>query len=800
MGRSFGSSAKRLEDPRLLSGNGSYLDDVSLPGMLHAEFVRSTYPHAMIKTVDFSKLEGEEGFVAAFTARDFPFLKPLPIPPELGAPIPEIWPLAKGKVRFCGEPIALIIATTRYIAEDLAALVEVDYDPLEPVLDPERSLEKNAPKLYDTWQSNLLKNLQIKGGNMEQSIAQADAMIREKIRIPARTSAPIENRGIIAEYTAISGRLNIWSEFQFPHVGRTLYSDILQIPEARIHVQVGDVGGAFGLKGHVFPDEVAVCAAARLLPGHPIKWIEKRSENISFSIHEREQIHDLQIAVKKDGTILGLKDTLNADVGAYGASPWGGLPFPQITGAFLPGPYRIKNYELNLVCCVTNKTPLGSVRGPGMLAANFVMERIVDITAHRLGLDPYQVRMKNLIRSNEFPFTSVTGLKYDSCSLTESLQKGIVEFGYEKLKREHITLREKGIFRGMGIASLIQVGGEGSKIMGPSGSATMGYEVAIVRVEPDGSVKVFTGLAPQGQSSVTTIGQAVADELGVALEKVIVRWGDTDAMPYGQGTGANRGAVLGTSAAILAARKVKEKAVKIAAHMIEARPEDVELRSDDGFAVKGSPKGFASVSLEQVAQIALRRPDKLPKGIEPGLEATHFFEPPEDKQSTWSNATCFCELELDLETGKVRIIRFHVVHDCGRMINPMIVEGQIHGGIVQGIGTALYEEISYSEEGQILGGNFLDYLLPTSVESPQISITHLETISEQNPAGTKGMGEGGTIVAPAAIANAVEDAILHLNAGSILDYPLKPERVLEEVKRKIKVRQDIFPKVYSSKI
>ncbi len=283
------------------------------------------------------------------------------------------------------------------------------------------------------------------------------------------------------------------------------------------------------------------------------------------------------------------------------------------------------------------------------------------------------------------------------------------------------------------MGSLIQVGGEGSKIMGPSGSATMGYEVATVRVEPDGSVKIFTGLAPQGQSSATTLAQAVGDELGVALEKISVRFGNTDVIPYGQGTGANRGAVLGTSAAILAARRVKDKAIKIASSMIEARAEDVELRSDGKFAVKGSPRTLASVSLEQVALLALRRPDKLPSGMEPGLEATKFFEP--ERQSTWSNAMCFCEVEVDLETGKVRIIRFHVVHDCGRIINPNVVEGQIHGGIVQGIGAALYEEISYNEDGRILGGNFLDYLLPSSLESPEISISHIETVSEQNPAG-----------------------------------------------------------------
>ncbi len=780
MGRLLGSSVKRLEDPRLLTGGGAYLDDISLPGMLHAELVRSQYPHARIKKIDFSKLKGEEGFVAAFTAETLPFVKPLPIPRELEAPIPEIWPLARAKVRFCGEPLALIIATDRYLAEDLASLVDVDYDLLEPVIDLQKSLDKNAPKLYDHWESNLLKHSQIMSGDIQKSFLEADEVIRERIRTGARTSAPIENRGVIAQFTGISGRLDIWSEFQFPHVGRTIYSEVLQIPEDRIHVKVGDVGGAFGLKGHIFPEEVAVCAAARSLPSRPIKWVEKRTENISFSIHEQVQIHAVEVAVKRDGTILGVKDTILADIGAYGASPWGGLPFPNITGIFLPGPYHIRNYQLDLTTCLTNKTPLGSVRGPGMLSANFVMERMLDIIAHKLGLDPYEVRKKNMIRSDEFPFTTATGLEYDRCSLIEALETGAKEFNYEKLRLEHSNLRKQGICRGVGMASLIQVGGEGSKIMGPSGSATMGYEVAIVRVEPDGSVKVFTGLAPQGQSSQTTLAQVVADELGVPLQKVSVRYGDTDVIPYGQGTGADRGAVLGTSAAILAARTVKEKAIKIAAAMIEARAEDIELRSNGVFTVKGSPRGVATVSLEQIASVALRRPDKLPKGMGPGLEATKFFEP--EQQSTWSNAMCFCEVEVDVETGKVRVIRFHVVHDCGRIINPMVVEGQIHGGIVQGMGAALFEETSYSEDGQVLGGNFLDYLLPSSVESPELSISHIETVSEQNPAGTKGMGEGGTIVAPATIANAIDDAILHLNkGGKIVGYPMKPERVLQEI-------------------
>ncbi len=565
-------------------------------------------------------------------------------------------------------------------------------------------------------------------------------------------------------------------------MGRTLFADILKMPEDKVHFRMPDVGGAFGLKAHIFPEDVSVCAAARLLPGRHVKWVEKRTEDISFAVHEREQIHDIHVAAKKDGTILGVKDRMIADMGAYAASPWGGITFTMITGLFLPGPYRFKNYYFEHIAVLTNKTPMGSVRGPGMFSANFVMERMIDILAHKLDLDPYEVRMRNIIRDEEFPFTTATSLIYDKCSLTESLRSGAFAINYHELRKEHEELRKKGIFRGIGIASLIEIGGIGSKILGPSGSVTLGYEVATIRVEPDGSIKVFTGLAPHGQSSETTLAQAVADELKVPFEKIQVIWGDTDVVPYGMGTWGSRGAPLGTSAAILAAVKVREKAMKIAASMIEARAEDIQLFEDGTYSVKGAPlelRKSKSVSLGDVAKVALRRPDKLPSGVEPGLEFTSFYEP--DVPATWSNAMTFCEVELDRDSGKFKILKFHVVEDCGKMINPMVVDGQVHGGIVEGLGGAIFEEINYTEDGQINGGNFLDYLLPTAVESPNIEVSHIETFSEQNPSQTKGLGEGGTVVAPAAVANAVDDALTNLGGAAITDIPLKPEYILRKI-------------------
>lgn len=778
-----GQSVKRIEDPRLLAGSGNYLDDIVPKNVVYAEFVRSIQPHARIKRIDTSPLKKEEGFVAVFTADDFEGLvTTLPIPEEHRAPIPPIWPLAKAKVRWVGEPIAIVIATEKYIAEDLVSLVEVEYETLPAVIDPEKALDHDAPRLYDDWKDNLLKRAEISGGDVEKALSDADVVVKERIKTHRHTAAPIENRGVIAQFEELSGKLNVWSQVQFPHVGRTLFSKIFKVSEDKIHFQMPDVGGAFGLKGHIFPEDVSVCAAARLLPGKAIKWIEKRTEDISYSVHEREQIHYIEVAAKRDGTILGVKDKMIADMGAYAASPWGGLTFTMITGAFLPGPYHFKNYSFEHIAVLTNKTPMGSVRGPGMFSANFVMERAIDIVAHKLGLDPLIVRRKNLIQDYEFPYSSVTGLIYDKCSLMESLEKGSRAIRYDELRKAHQELRKRGIYRGIGVASLIEIGGIGSAILGPAGSVTLGYEVVTTRIEPDGTVKVFTGLAPHGQSSETTLAQTVADELGVSISKISVIWGDTDKVPYGMGTWGSRGAPLGTSAAMLSARRTREKAMMIAAGMLEARVEDLEVTPDGRFAVKGTPaavRATKSVSLADVATIALRRPDKLPKGIEPGLENTSFYEP--EIPATWSNAMTFCEVELDPESGKFKILKFLVVEDCGRMINPMVVDGQVHGGIAEGLGGAIFEEIAYTEDGQINGGTFLDYLMPSAMEIPNIEVMHIETFSEQNPSKTKGLGEGGTIVAPSAVANAVDDALQTFGA-KITEIPLKPETVLKAIR------------------
>ena len=382
--RTVGQARRRS---RLLTGSGKYLDDISTPNVLFVEFVRSTYAHAKITEIDFSEVRDKEGFVACFTFEDFhDKVEPFYIPKEHDAPIPKIRPLADGKVRWVGEPVAMIIATEGYLAEDLVSLVRVEYEPLESNVDPEKALDADTPLIYDDWNNNLLKRAEIKGGDTERAFSEADIIVKEKIKTHRHTGAPIENRGIIAQYDRLSGRIDVWSQVQFPHVARTLFAAILKMPEDKVHFRMPDVGGSFGLKGHIFTEDVSVCLAATLLPGRAIKWIEKRTEDISFAIHAHEQIHYIEVAAKKDGTILGLRDKMIADMGAYGASPWGGLTFTMVTtGLFLPGPYRFKNYFFDHIAVLTNKTPIGSIRGPGMLSANFVMERILDILAHKLG-------------------------------------------------------------------------------------------------------------------------------------------------------------------------------------------------------------------------------------------------------------------------------------------------------------------------------------------------------------------------------------------------------------------------------
>jgi len=562
-----------------------------------------------------------------------------------------------------------------------------------------------------------------------------------------------------------------WSNNQFPHLYRTFLARMLDIPENKIRVTVKDIGGGFGVKGHFYREDVIACLLAMKL-GRPVKWSEDRIEHLQGSAHEREQIHDLEVAAKKDGTILAVKDRCIADIGAYGLPPWSGAPLTLFTNVLLPGAYRFRDYYGEHLSVVTNKCPYGAVRGPTMLQSNFVMERAIDLVARRLGLDPVTVRTKNLVSSNELPYTSATGMVYNSGSFRESVERLLEFVDYKQLREQQDEARKQGKYIGIGISALIQPSSFGSPVNAAFGIG--GFDSATVRIDPSAKATVYTGLMPHGQGHETTLAQLVASELQVALEDVEVVYGDTAQTPYGIGTHSDRGAVIGGGAAILATRKVREKALSIAAKLLECQPSDLDYAAGR-FARRETPA--KAVSLAEVATVAYTTPHKV--GVEPGLEATAYFEP--QAALTWSNGAHAAVVQVDPETGYVKVSRYAVVLDCGNMINPMIVEGQVRGGVAMGLGGTLLEDSSYDSQGQLRAVDFMDYLMPTALDVPPITIDHIITPAPDNPGGFKGMGEGGNIASPAAIASAIEDALQPFGV-KVTEIPLPPEKVLNLIK------------------
>ncbi|GBC75736.1 Caffeine dehydrogenase subunit alpha [archaeon HR06] len=554
-----------------------------------------------------------------------------------------------------------------------------------------------------------------------------------------------------------------------------MIAETLGIPENKLRIIVKDVGGSFGLKAHIFPEDIIIPLLTMILK-RPVKWVEDRRSNISASVQDREQIDYIEVAAKKDGTILGIRNKCISDLGAYGASPYAGAPVQSLTNFLLLGPYKIKNFYAEHIAVVTNKGPEGAVRGPGMMQANFIMERIIDLLARKLNIDPAEIRRKNIVKKEDLPYKPVTlewvaaaELYYKDVSCYETLERALKTINYEDFKKEQEELRKRGIYRGLGIACLLEPTAFGAKFIEPLG--VPGYDAATVKLEPDGKITVLVSSSPHGQSLETTLAQVVADELGVSYEDVVVIYGDTSVTPYGMGTSGSRSGTVGGSTCMLAAKKVKEKVLSLASHLLEARLEDLELKNSKVY-VKGLPS--KALPLKDIANLALLNSDKLPKGLEAGLEATIRFQC--NEPITWANATHIALVDVDIETGQVKILKYLVVEDCGNMINPLVVEGQIHGGVAHGIAQALYEEVIYNEDGQIINPTLMDYLIPTALEIPNIEVIHLITPSTTNPGGFKGLGEGGAIVAPAAIANAVEDALEPFNV-KVTELPITPEKI-----------------------
>ncbi|HLH26762.1 MAG TPA: xanthine dehydrogenase family protein molybdopterin-binding subunit [Chloroflexota bacterium] len=770
----IGRAIPRKEDRRLLTGAARFVADLHLPGLLEMCVVRSPHAHARILGVDRSALG--DGVADFLTAADLPGpARAIPINWILPSMRCDSFPvLARDRVHYAGQAVAALLAPTRYAAEDAAEAVAVAYEPLPAVVDMDEALGAGAPLLYPEWGDNLGFGLRDRRGDVEAAFAGADVVVRQRVSYPRHAPLPIETRGVAAQYDAGSEQLTVWLATQAAHVERSVLAERLGFPEHRLRVIAPHVGGAFGSKLHVYPEEVLVALFA-LRTGRPVRWIEDRREHLLATIHAREQRIDLELAARRDGTLLGARARVRVDVGAHPHSR--GPSAATVTMYQIPGPYRLGAYAVELEAVVTNKMPVGAYRGFGKPQATFAMERGLDALAARLGLDAAEVRRRNLVRPDELPYPNASGRgEFDSGDYPEALRRALELVGWEARRAEHAALRAQGVLRGLGVACTVESTTISSAAMARAGRRHGAYESAVVRVEPDGTVTLACSLVPSGQGHETALAQICADVLQVEPSQVRVLLGDTDRCPYsGYGTAASRGMTTGGSAALLAARQVRDKLLQVAAHQLEVAPSDVAL-AEGHVAVRGSPTrrlGLAEVAL--AAALAHR----LPPGLAPGLEASATFDP---AGSAYSYATHACEVEVDPETGGIRLLQYVAVDDCGTVVNPMLVDGQLVGAIAQSIGGALYEELRYDEHGQLLTASLLDYLIPTAREVPAVRTAHLHTPSPHTSGGFKGVGEAGTIPVPAAIANAVMDALRPEGAAANA-LPLTPERVLDLVQR-----------------
>ncbi|NWG05661.1 MAG: xanthine dehydrogenase family protein molybdopterin-binding subunit [Chloroflexi bacterium] len=769
--RYFGERIKRNEDPRLLTGQALYVDDVDLPNMLHAAFLRSPYAHAKINGIDVSQALQRAGVVAVYTANDLgDYWKPGPLlvsPP----PVKDIIfnqktqvPLAKDKVKFSGEPIVMVVAESRYIAEDALADIQVDYEPLAAVVDLEKALQPESVLIHEEIGSNIAAHVVQKKGDYESAKKDAALVIKRRFKYDHGCAAAMENRGIVAEWDKRAGRLTVWDTTQAPVVIRNGLAGMLGLSERQVRVIAPFIGGGFGPKIMMFYQEEVLVPWAAMKLNRPVKWIEDRAENFVATTHERGQIHDAEIAFDKDGHILGVHDVFLHDTGAY--APYG-LTVPLNSQANILGLYDIKNYYSEFTAVFTNKTIVTPYRGAGRQHGVFVIERALDLAAKELKIDRAEIRRRNFIKPEQFPYNNeiiyqdFAPIVYDSGNYEPLLDMALEKIGYHKFINEtQPKLRAEGKHVGIGIVAYV----EGTGI-GP-------YEGAKVQVMSSGRVSVVTGVGTQGQGHFTSFAQIVAEQLGVSVDKIDVVTGDTDQFYWGAGTFASRGAVVAGNAINEAAKVVRKKILKLASEHLNAPEDELEL-ADGEVRVADMPR--MSISLGELANKANPLRGAVKPGTEPGLEATNYFGPERGATASGIHAMI---LEVDPETMQIKIQKYLVVHDCGKVINPLILDGQIHGGVAQGIGNAFYERLAYDENGQLLNGTFMDYHLPTSLDVPRIETAHGETLSPLNPMGVKGAGEAGAIPVGPLFAQALEDA-LYDSDFEILEIPINSNRLWE---------------------
>jgi carbon-monoxide dehydrogenase large subunit len=772
-GTHVGRSLRRKEDPRLITGRARYVDDISLPGTLWAALVRSPEAHARIVSIDTSAALARPGVHAVFTGQDLTDLGgPLPlawVPPGIEVNNPDHWPLARDAVKHVGDPVAVVLGDDRYGVIDAAEDVTVEYESLPVVTDPEAALG-GGPLVHEKFGTNRVHEWSLSGGDLEAGFAEAEVTVERRVVNHRTAGAPIEPRGVLADYRA--GTLTVWTSTQVPHFVRLFLAILLGMSEERVRVIAPEVGGGFGSKLQVYGEEVLAAWCSRKLE-RPVKWIETRTENMAVAHQGRDQIAYVKMGAKRDGTITAWHVRIIADFGAYNMLL---TPLIPSLGAFVMGGcYKIPAVQTDIVGVFTNKCPTDAIRGAGRPEATHMLEVTLDQLAAELGIDPLEIRRRNFIPKEDFPAEVATGVVYDSGDYDKTLALLLEHVDIDAFRREQEALREQGTYRGIGFSTYTEICGLApSRVTGPKGVGVQagGWESAMVRVHNTGAVTVYTGASPHGQGHETGFAQIAADRLGVDPSIIEVVHGDTGTGPEGRNTYGSRSLAVGGEAVARCANKIAEKAKAIVAHQLEASPEDIEVR-DEKFSVRGSPdKGM---TLAEVAGAAYL--NEVPDGMEPGLEDTTFYDPDNFVFPFGAHA---CVVDVDVETGKVRVSRYVAVDDCGNAINPLLIDGQIHGGIVHAIGQALYERVHYDEEGQLVTGTFVDYALPTAAELPSFETDRTETPSPVNSLGVKGIGEAGTIAASAAVTNAVIDALRPLGVDYI-NMPLSPMRVWEAI-------------------
>src|SRR6266566_5104478 len=773
MGTLLGERIKRKEDPRLIQGRGHYVDDVKLDGMLHMAFARSVHAHARVKSVNVSAARAHPGVVAAYTGADLKGkvgLVPCAAGME-GLKVPDHPCLAVDKVCYVGEPVAAVVARDRYVARDAVDLIEIDYEPMPAVVDPEKALATGSPRLHEKLGDNVAFVAKLEGGDWKSVDADKSLKVIKQRMINQRL-APVsmETRGVIASYSPGEDTLTVWSSTQIPHILKTQLALMSGVDEARCRVIAPEVGGAFGSKLNVYGEEGVACFASKSL-GKPVKWIEGRGENLAATIHGRDQVDDVEIYATPDGKVVGLKCWIIADLGAYHQLLTPAIP--TLTALMIVGCYNIPNVFVETKGVFTNKMATDAYRGAGRPEATYIIERVMDLVAQELNMDPVDIREKNFPSPKEFPLSLVTGVTYDTANYQKTLKKVLRLAGYPSLRKEQERLRKKGRYLGIGLSTYVEICAMGPSSRMPAG----GWEFGSVRVDPTGKVTVLSGTSPHGQGEETSFAQIVADGLGIPYDDVTVYHGDTFQVPIGIGTFGSRTTAVGGTAIYRAVEQLKKKMARIAAHKLGVKPGELEFKDSKVQTADGQK---SMTFLEVAAEAIFAK--QLPPGIEPGLTEQCVFEP---ANYTFPFGAHVAVTEIDGETGEVRLRNYFAVDDCGRILNPMLVDGQIHGGLAQGIGQALWEEHVYDENGQLVTGTLMDYAVPKALQFPWFDTENTQTRTPVNPLGVKGVGEAGTIGSTPAVVNAVIDALRPFGVRHV-DMPLKPEKIWKILKQGVK--------------